>query len=116
MPKVGSSFPEIGERPTVSSGPQTYYPTRSRRKSIENNNTISTVTLAQNVIPETEFAYKSENSTTLLRIKDNITTGFLNRKIPQLYSSTLKKAFDPVLLTGLINKLMKANATDAFIH
>ena len=75
-------------------------------------------THTQNVITETQFAYKSEYSTTiqLLRIIDYIITGFLNREHTTAVFFDIENALDSVWHMGLVKKLITANLPDVYIQ
>ena len=70
------------------------------------------------IIPDTQFGFKKRHSTTqqLLRMTDDITTGFLNREHTTAVFFDIEKAYDSVWHMGLIQKLMTFNIPDSYIH
>ena len=74
-------------------------------------------THVKHLIPDTQFAFRGEHSTTLqlFRFIDDTTTRFLNREHTTAVFFDIEKAFDSVWYMGLIKKLINGGVPDAYI-
>ena len=75
-------------------------------------------THTERIIPETQFGFRSDHSTTLqlLRLTDDITSGFINRQHTTAVFFDTKRAYDSVWYMALLKKLITLNIPDSYIH